>query len=288
MPAAIHKVVFPIAGLGIRMLPATKACPKELLPLVDRPIIQYGVEEAVRAGIREVVFVTSPWNKLAAAHFGPNPELEAMLTERGKTEVLAAVRALSTMARVTTINQPKPRGLGHAVLMAKAEVGNAPFGVMLPEDVIDADPSALRQMIDVHDEFGGPVLLVERVPREQVGRYGVIVPEPVRPGVYRVFDLVEKPLPSQAPSDLAIIGRYLLTPDLFAALERTGEDASGEIQLTDGLRQLARERPLYACELKGVRHDVGNKLGYLQATLHFALKHQDLGPKLRKHLVSLK
>lgn len=288
MPAPIHKVVFPIAGLGIRMLPATKACPKELLPLVDRPIIQYGVEEAVRAGIPEVVFVTSPWNKQAAAHFGPNPELEAMLTERGKTEVLTAVRALSTMARVTTINQPKPRGLGHAVLMAKAEVGNAPFGVMLPDDVIDADPPALRQMIDVHDELDGPVLLVERVPREQVGRYGVIVPEPVRPGVYRVCDLVEKPPPSQAPSDLAIIGRYLLTPDLFAALERTGEDASGEIQLTDGLRQLARERPLYACELKGVRHDVGNKLGYLQATLHFALKHQDLGPKLRKYLVSLK
>lgn len=288
MPAAVHKVVFPIAGLGIRMLPATKACPKELFPLVDRPIIQYGVEEAVRAGIREVVFVASPWNKLAAAHFGPHPELEAMLTERGKTEVLAAVRAISTMARVTTINQPKPRGLGHAVLMAKAEVGNAPFGVMLPDDVIDADPCALRQMIDVHAEFDGPVLLVERVPREEVGRYGVIVPEPIRPGVYRVRDLVEKPAPSQAPSDLAIIGRYLLTPDLFAALERTGEDASGEIQLTDGLRQLARERPLYACELKGVRHDAGNKLGYLQATLHFALKHHDLGPQLRKHLASLK
>ena len=287
MSAPVRKVVFPAAGVGTRMLPATKALPKELLPLVDRPIIQYGVEEAVRSGMREVVLVTSPDNTLTASHFAPNEELEALLTARGKTQLLAVVQALSAMATVTTVHQVDPRGLGHAVLAAQEAVGDAPFAVVLADDVIDADPPALRQMADVHRELDGPVLLVERVPHEVVNRYGVIDPEPIRSGIHRVRDLVEKPSAEQAPSDLAIVGRYVLTPDVFRALEQTGEDTGGEIQLTDGLRRLLAQRPIYACELEGVRHDAGNKLGYLKATVHFALKRPDIGPALRDYLNSL-
>ena len=287
MSTAPRKVVFPAAGFGTRMLPATTAFPKELLPLVDRPIIQYGVEEAVRAGMRDVILVTHPGNTMTAAHFEPHPELEALLTERGKTELLTVVRALSAMATITTVHQTEPRGLGHAVLVAKEPVGDEAFAVVLADDVIDADPPTLSRMSDLYTELEGPVLLVERVPHEAVGRYGVIDPEPVRDGVYRVRNLVEKPSPDQAPSDLAIVGRYVLTPDLFSALEQTGEDAGGEIQLTDGLRRLLQQRPIYACELRGVRHDAGNRLGFIQATLHFALKRSDLGPQLREYLKTL-
>ena len=284
IPVAVRTVVIPAAGLGTRMLPATKAFPKELLPLVDRPIIQYGVEEAVRSGVRRVVLVTSPGNTLTAEHFASNPMLEDQLAARGKTELLAAVRALTAMAEVTTVHQEQPLGLGHAVLCAKASVGDAPFAVILPDDVIDADPPALRQMIDVFAELGGPVVLVERVPHDAVSRYGIIDADPVRDGVFRINDLVEKPQPDDAPSDLAIVGRYVLTPDLFGALEETGSGAGGEIQLTDALRRLQRERPMYACELAGTRHDTGTKLGFLQASIHFALKRPDLAPQLRAYL----
>ena len=287
MESSVQTIVFPVAGLGTRILPATKALPKELLPLVDRPVIQYGVEEAVGSGIARVVLVTSPDNTMTAAHFGLNPRLEAILTERGEADALETVRALTAMAEVTTVHQIDPLGLGHAVLMARSAVGEAPFAVALPDDVIDADPPALRQMCDVFYEFDGPVVLVERVPRETVDRYGVIDATPVRDGVFQVSDLVEKPKPENAPSDLAIIGRYILTPDVFAALEQTGKDAGGEIQLTDGLRYLLHRRPLYACELSGVRHDVGTKLGYLKASLYFALARPDLAPSLREYLQSL-
>jgi len=287
MTSPIRTVVFPVAGLGTRILPATKAFPKELLPLVDRPVIQCGVEEAVESGIGRVVLVTSPDNEMTAAHFAANPRLEAILAERGKTEALEAVRAVTTMAEITTVHQTDPLGLGHAVLMAKSTVGAAPFAVALPDDVIDANPPALRQMLDVFDEFESPVLLVERVPREAVDRYGVIDATPVRDRVFQIRDLVEKPDPESAPSDLAIIGRYILTPDVFDALEQTGQDAGGEIQLTDGLRYLLQRRPLYACELSGVRHDVGTKLGYLKASLYFALARPDLAPPLREYLRSL-
>ena len=287
MPAPVRTVVVPAAGLGTRILPATKAFPKELLPLVDRPIVQYGVEEAAAAGIDRVVLVTSPGNDMTAAHFRPNPALEAILDQRGKTESLALVRAVSELADVTTVRQERPLGLGHAVLMAQPAASDEPFAVLLPDDVIDADPPALRQMVDRFDELGGPVLLVERVPRDAVSRYGIIDAAPLKPGVFEVRDLVEKPDPADAPSTLAIVGRYILTPDLFPVLERTGAGAGGEIQLTDALRALLAERPLYACELAGVRHDAGSRLGFLQASLYFALKRPELAPALRAYLQSL-
>ena len=287
MAASIRTVVFPAAGLGTRILPATKAFPKELLPIVDRPIIQYGVEEAVRSGIRQVVLVTSPGNTMTGAHFAPDPALEQVLADRGKLEALATIRTVSAMAAVTTVHQTEPLGLGHAVLMAEDHVGGDAFAVVLPDDVIDADPAALRQMIDVFQELDGPVILVERVPHEAVGRYGIIDAEPIRDRVYKIRDLVEKPHPDDAPSDLAIIGRYILTPDIFAILESTGADTGGEIQLTDALRRLLETRPLYACELTGVRHDVGGRLGFIKASLHFALKRKDLGPALRDYLRTL-
>ena len=287
MAARVRSVVIPAAGLGTRILPATKAFPKELLPLVDRPIIQYGVEEAAAAGIRRVVLVKSPGNDMTAAHFRPNPALEAILGKRGKTESLAAVRRVSALAELTTVHQEQPLGLGHAVLMGAPAVGAEPFAVLLPDDVIDADPPALRRMVELFEELDGPLLLVERVPRDAVNRYGVIDAAPIRPGVFEVRGLVEKPDPADAPSDLAIVGRYILTPDLFAVLERTGAGAGGEIQLTDGLRNLLGQRRIYACELAGVRHDAGNRLGFLQASLYFAFKRPELAPALKAFLRTL-
>ena len=287
MSANVQTVVFPAAGLGTRILPATKTFPKELLPLVDRPIIQYGVEEAVNSGIRRVVLVTKPSNTLTTAHFAADPELEAILEERGKIDALAAVRALSVMAEVKTVHQEQPLGLGHAILAAKSEVGDEAFAVVLPDDVIDAATPALQQMTDVFAEVGGPVLLVERVPPEAIHRYGIIDATPLRNGVFEIRDLVEKPTPEMAPSNLGIIGRYILTPDLFTALEKTEPSRDGEIQLTEGLRRLLHQRPLYACELTGVRHDTGTTIGFLQASLHFALKRPDLGPALRASLRAL-
>jgi UTP--glucose-1-phosphate uridylyltransferase len=287
MSANVQTVVFPAAGLGTRILPATKAFPKELLPLVDRPIIQYGVEEAVNSGIRRVVLVTKPSNTLTKAHFSADPELEAILEERGNVDALATVRALSVMAEVKTVHQEQPLGLGHAVLAAKSEVGDEPFAVVLPDDVIDATTPALQQMTDVFAEVGGPVLLVERVPPEAIQRYGIIDATPIRNGVFEIRDLVEKPTPEAAPSNLGIIGRYILTPDLFPALEKTAPSRDGEIQLTEGLRRLLHQRPLYACELTGVRHDTGTTIGFLQASVYFALKRPDLGPSLRASLRAL-
>ncbi|MCY4662415.1 MAG: UTP--glucose-1-phosphate uridylyltransferase [Acidobacteria bacterium] len=280
----VRTVVIPAAGFGTRMLPATKSIPKELLPLVDRPIVQYGVEEAVRSGVRRVALVTNPGNTLTASHFAPRPPLERALEESGRTETLAAVRALAAMAEVTTVHQDAPLGLGHAVLCGRPAVGDAPFAVMLPDDVIDADPPALGRMLDVYADVGGPVVLVERVPHHVVHRYGVIAAEPLGGGVYRVTDLVEKPSPDEAPSDLAIVGRYVLTPDTFAALEATGAGAGGEIQLTDGLRRLLRQRPVYAWELEGTRLDAGTPTGFLGATIHFALKRPELAAAIENAL----
>ena len=287
MASQIRKVVFPAAGLGTRFLPATKAQPKEMLPLVDKPIIQYGVEEAVAAGVNNVILVTGRGKNAIEDHFDVSVELESFLEQRGKTDQLSEIRKISNLINFSYVRQGEPLGLGHAVLVTQNLVGNEPFAVILADDVIDATPSALAQMIEVHNETGAPVLLVERVPRENVSSYGVIAYEPVRRGVYRVTDLVEKPPRDEAPSDLAIIGRYILTPDIFAALEATARDRTGEIQLTNGLRRLLASRPIFACEVKGVRHDTGNKLGYLRAVVYFALKRPDLSEPFREYLRSL-
>ena len=283
----VSTLLIPAGGLGTRMLPATKVLPKELLPLVDRPIVQYGVEEAVRSGIRQVVLITNPENTLTTSHFNVNQTLESALAQNKKSELLETVRNLTTMANVTSLPQVEPRGLGHAVLCGKPAIGEKPFAVLLPDDVIDAEPAALQQMLDVFSEVDGPVLLVERVPRNAVSRYGIIAGEPFRDGVLRVTDLVEKPDPNGAPSEFAIIGRYILTPDIFASLEQTQVGTGGEIQLTDALRKLLAVRPIHACVLQGTRLDAGTKLGYVNAVMHFALKHPELGPELKDTLKQL-
>jgi UTP--glucose-1-phosphate uridylyltransferase len=280
----IRKAVFPAAGLGTRFLPVTKAQPKEMLPLVDKPIIQYGVEEAVASGVDNIILVTGRGKNAIEDHFDVSVELETFLEARGKTELLSEIRKISNLINFAYVRQGEPLGLGHAVLVAKNLVNQEPFAVLLGDDVIDADPPALRQMIDVYERVNGPVLLVERVPREEVSSYGVIAYEPMQDGVYRVTDLVEKPPRAEAPSDLAIIGRYILTPDIFPALEATQSDRTGEIQLTNGLRKLLQQRPIYACEVVGVRHDTGNKLGFLKAVVYFALRRPDLAEPFREYL----
>jgi UTP--glucose-1-phosphate uridylyltransferase len=286
MPS-VRKAVFPAAGLGTRFLPATKAQPKEMLPLVDKPIIQYGVEEAVAAGIDNILLVTGRGKNAIEDHFDVSVELEAFLEARGKREQLEEVRKISNMINFAYVRQGEALGLGHAVLVTRELVGDEPFAVILADDVIDADPPAIKQLIDVFDRVGGPVLAVERVPREDISSYGVIAVEPnasLGEGIYQVRDLVEKPPKEEAPSDLAIIGRYVLTPDIFPALAATKSDRTGEIQLTNGLKELLKTRPVYACEVKGVRHDTGNKLGFLKAVVYFALRRPDLAEKFSAYL----
>lgn len=287
MNVTIRKAVFPAAGLGTRFLPATKAQPKEMLPLVDKPIIQYGVEEAVASGIDNIILVTGRGKNAIEDHFDVSVELESFLEARGKTDQLDEIRKISNLINVSYVRQGEPLGLGHAVLVTKALVGEEPFAVILGDDVIDADPPAMRQMIDVFNEVEGPVLAVERVPRDTVSSYGIIDAEEIRPGVYRIRDLVEKPPVDEAPSDLAIIGRYVLTPDIFPALETIGKDRTGEIQLTNGLRHLLKSRPIYGCRIDGVRHDTGNKLGFLKAVVYFALRRPDLAGPFRDYLKTI-
>ena len=284
MKKPIRKAVFPAAGLGTRFLPATKAQPKEMLPLVDKPIIQYGVEEAVASGVDNIILVTGRGKNAIEDHFDVSVELETFLESRGKTELLAEIRKISNLINFSYVRQGEPLGLGHAVLVARPLVNDEPFAVILGDDVIDAEPPALRQMIDVFHEVHGPVLAIERVPLEDVSSYGIIDAEEVRPGVYRIRDLVEKPPRSEAPSDLAIIGRYVLTPDIFPALEATSSDRTGEIQLTNGLRRLLKERPIYGCRIDGVRHDTGNKLGFLKAVVYFALRRPDIAEHFGEYL----
>jgi UTP--glucose-1-phosphate uridylyltransferase len=283
----IRKAVFPAAGLGTRFLPATKAQPKEMLPLVDKPIIQYGVEEAVASGVEDILLVTGRGKNAIEDHFDVAVELETFLENRGKHDLAREVREISSLINVAYVRQGEPLGLGHAVLVTKHLVGDEPFAVILADDVIDAKPPALAQMIEVFDEVDGPVILVERIPKDQISGYGVIAAERIRDGVYKVLDLVEKPPADQAPSDLAIIGRYLLTPDIFGALEETANDRTGEIQLTNGMKRLLAKRPLYACEVTGTRHDTGNKLGFLKAVVYFALQRPDLAAPFRDYLKSL-
>jgi UTP--glucose-1-phosphate uridylyltransferase len=284
----VRKAVFPVAGLGTRFLPATKAQPKEMLPLVDKPIIQYGVEEALASGVDNIILVTGRGKNAIEDHFDVSVELESFLESRGKTGLLDEIRKISNLINFAYVRQREPLGLGHAVLVASELVGDEPFAVILGDDVIDASPPALRQMIDVFTDLGGPVLAVERVPREDVSSYGIVdIEEVCGNGVYRIRDLVEKPPRDEAPSDLAIIGRYVLTPDIFPALRATAADRTGEIQLTNGLRRLLRDRPIYAYEVKGVRHDTGNKLGFLKAVVYFALRRPDLAGPFAEYLRTL-
>ena len=289
MNGAVRKAVFPAAGLGTRFLPATKAQPKEMLPLVDKPIIQYGIEEAAAAGIEDIVIVTGRGKNAIEDHFDVSIELESFLETRGQKDLAATVRGISNLVRsVSYVRQGEPLGLGHAVLTARPLVGQEPFAVVLADDVIDATPSALAQMIKIFDEVKGPVILVERIPKEQISGYGVIDAVPMKPGVYQIRDLVEKPAAKDAPSDLAIIGRYVLTPDIFDMLtEEAGAVTSGEIQLTNGLKRLLAKRPVYACEVTGVRHDTGNKLGFLKAVVYFALQRPGLSGPFREYLKTL-
>jgi UTP--glucose-1-phosphate uridylyltransferase len=282
--------VFPAAGLGTRFLPATKAQPKEMLPLVDKPIIQYVVEEAIAAGITQIIIVTGRGKNAIEDHFDTSYELEKLLEGRGKTNLLEQVRSISNMITVAYVRQGEALGLGHAVLMARDLVGDEPFAVMLGDDIIDSAVPCMKQMVDVFQRYEGPVIAVQQVPKSEISAYGVIDAEPAPDDdrVYRIRDLVEKPPANQAPSDLAIIGRYILTPDIFEALIKTQSDEGGEIQLTNGIRMLREKRPLWGYRFEGVRHDAGNKLGFLKATVEFALKRPDLGGPFREYLKTLK
>jgi len=291
MTGTIRKAVFPAAGLGTRFLPATKAQPKEMLVLVDKPVIQYGVEEAVLSGVDNIVIVTGRGKNAIEDHFDVAVELESYLEQRGKTAQLEEVRKITELINVSYVRQGEPLGLGHAVLVTKNLIGDEPFAVILGDDVIDANPPALKQMIEVFHRLDGPVLAVERVPPEDVSSYGIVKIDEsatgLGRGVHRISDLVEKPRREDAPSNLAIIGRYILTPDIFTALTATGRDRTGEIQLTNGLRHLLKSRPIYCCEIDGVRHDTGNKLGFLKALVYFALRRPDLAEPFREYLESL-
>ena len=280
----IRKAVFPAAGLGTRFLPATKASPKEMLPLVDKPLIQYGVEEAVASGIESVLIVTGREKSSIENHFDVSYELEQILKQKGKTAMYDEVRAISDMARICYTRQKEALGLGHAIYQAKDFAGGEPFAVLLPDDIIDAERPGIGQLIDVYDKYDAPVIATVQVEGEAISRFGAIDAEEIEPGVYKVLDMVEKPKLADAPSDLAIMGRYVFTPDIFAAIERTEPGAGGEIQITDAMRLLLKERPLYAVKLNGVRHDAGDKLGFLIATVEYALKRDDLGPEFLEYL----
>jgi UTP--glucose-1-phosphate uridylyltransferase len=288
MAQKIRKAVFPAAGLGTRFLPATKASPKEMLPLVDKPLIQYVVEEAVASGIESVIIVTGRGKTAIEDHFDISFELEHLLRERGKEDLLQQVRAISEMASFSYVRQREALGLGHAVLQAKDLVGNEPFAVMLSDDIVDSEVPALKQMLDVYEKYDAPVIGTMQVKGEAISRFGVIDSEEVSDGVYKINGMVEKPPYAEAPSDLAIIGRYILTPDIFQEIENTTPGAGGEIQLTDAMRSLLTKRPFYAVRFQGTRHDAGDKLGFLIATVEYALQREDLAPEFVEYLKSVR
>jgi UTP--glucose-1-phosphate uridylyltransferase len=288
MNKSITKAVFPAAGLGTRFLPATKASPKEMLPLVDKPLIQYVVEEAVSSGIEEVVLITGRGKRAIEDHFDVAFELEEDLKAKGKHKLLSEMQRIADMVTFCYIRQKKPLGLGHAVLTAKRVVGDEPFAVLLGDDIIDADVPVLKQMMQVHQRFPASILAIQKVPKAQTQHYGIIDAKKIDDRIYVVNDMIEKPTPQEAPSNLAIIGRYILTPDIFTALERTKPGKGGEIQLTDGLRLLMQKQPIYAYEFEGIRHDAGDKLGFLKATVEFGLKNSEFGDEFRNYLQKLR
>jgi UTP--glucose-1-phosphate uridylyltransferase len=289
----VRKAVFPAAGWGTRFLPATKAQPKEMLPLVDKPIIQYAVEEAVAAGIEQVIIVTSSQKRAIEDHFDLSYELEHLLEEKGDIEMLRQVRHISDLAQVAYVRQKEQLGLGHAVLMAKDLIGHEPFAVILPDDVVIGDRPCIGQLIHAYERTHSSVVAVMEVPREETSRYGVIAAErsedPLDHGrLHRVTQLVEKPEPKKAPSNLAIIGRYVLTPKIFDKLEQTQRGAGGEIQLTDAIQAMMEEQGVYAYEFEGTRYDAGTTMGWLKASVELALGRPDLGPEFRSYLADLK
>jgi UTP--glucose-1-phosphate uridylyltransferase len=288
MLRAVRKAVFPAAGLGTRFLPATKSQPKEMLPLVDKPIIQYGVEEALASGVENIIIVTGRGKSAIEDHFDVSFELETLLESRGKTQELELVRRVSDLIHVSYIRQKEALGLGHAVLVTKELVADEPFAVVLADDLILSERPCLRQLLDVYEKTGRSVLAVMEVPEEAISAYGVIAAEPVDGDrLYRVRDMVEKPPRDSAPSNLAIIGRYVLTPAIFDALAGTKPGRLGELQLTDGIRRLLDSEPVYACRFEGSRYDAGDKLGFLKATVELGLRNPELGDAFRAYLRSL-
>lgn len=272
----IRKAIIPAAGLGTRFLPATKAQPKEMLPIVDKPTIQYIVEEAVNSGIEDIIIVTGRNKRSIEDHFDKSIELELELEKKGKEELLEIARSVSEIANIHYIRQKEPRGLGHAILMAKHFIGNEPFAVLLGDDIIVSKKPCLQQMIDVYNEYRTSILGVQQVQKEDVSKYGIINGMHIEDRIYKVKDLVEKPKVSDAPSNIAILGRYIITPTIFDYLETQGEGAGGEIQLTDSLKRLVKDEAIYAYDFVGERYDVGNKMGYLQATVETALRKEEL------------
>jgi UTP--glucose-1-phosphate uridylyltransferase len=282
----VRKAVFPAAGMGTRFLPATKALPKEMLPLVDKPLIQYGVEEAVAAGCTEIIFVTSRGKTIMEDHFDKNPELEASLEAKQKTALLEIARSVSKLAKIITVRQSEPLGLGHAVLQAKEIVGNEPFAVILPDDIVDSKAGCMKQMVEAFEQTQSSILGSEVVEGDAISAYGCLdcTVDAKDARLLAVKDMVEKPKPGTQPSQNAIIGRYVLTPRIFEMLEGITPGAGGELQLTDGIKALLQYEKVYGFSYEGKRHDAGDKLGFLKATVEFALKRDDLGPKFREWL----
>ncbi len=283
----VRKAVILAAGYGTRFLPATKVIPKEMLPLVDRPAIQHVVEEAVRAGLQQIILVTAAAKRAVEDHFDREFELERWLEQKGSGQQAEEMRRLAEMAEIVCIRQKERLGIGHAVRIARSLVGDEPFALFFPDDIIESDVPAIQQLMDVFYKHGGSVLAVQRLPREELPHYGIIEPKQLEERVYQVLRIVEKPPASEAPSDLAAVGRYVLTPAIFDALERTPLGAGGEIQLTDGIGLLIGEEPVFACRYEGERFDVGRPLGLLKASLSMALRRPDLGPELRSYLQDL-
>jgi UTP--glucose-1-phosphate uridylyltransferase len=289
MISKVRKAVFPAAGLGTRFLPATKAMPKEMLPLVDKPLIQYGVEEAIHSGVQNIIIVTGRGKSAIEDHFDVSFELEHTLESRNKKDLLKIVRNVSDMIDVSYVRQKEALGLGHAVQRARDLVGPEPFAVVLSDDVIDSETPCLRQLLDIYEFYGASVVALMEVPGDAISSYGVVDAEPVshngeRNKLFRIRNMVEKPKSSDAPSNLAIIGRYVLTPEIFDSIERIQPGSGGEIQLTDALKHLLRNRPIYGYKFEGTRYDAGDKLGFLKATVEFALKREDLGADFREYL----
>jgi UTP--glucose-1-phosphate uridylyltransferase len=284
----IRKAVFPAAGFGTRFLPATKAIPKEMLPLIDKPLIQYSVEEARNSGLEEILIVTGMGKTAIEDHFDVTFELEILLKEKKKTDILRMIKQVSNLAHFSYTRQKKPLGLGHAIHCAKNLVGMEPFAVFLSDDVIDANVPVMKQMLTAFRQYPSTILAVQRVPMKDVHHYGIIEAKKIGPRLYKVIDMVEKPLPKDAPSNLAIIGRYILMPEIFTLLEQTKAGKGGEIQLTDGLKMLSKQQPLYAYEFEGIRYDAGDKLGFLKANVAFAMKNHTMKKEFTKFLKGLR